>query len=298
MKISTLFIALTLCALNSYAQSFKWDIGAQAGIANYFGDLASETGTNSLKLYQENTRYSGGLFARVRASYRLGVNFQLNYVYITGADSLNQESDRTSRNLNFRNQIIEGSTRLEYYPIIFNDVGGHKRYSCDFHLYLFAGLGLAYSNPQAEYNGGWEDLRPLQTEGVSYSAIQPVIPIGLGGFFTFKGRNQRFRRHRIGIEINWRKTFTDYLDDVSSTYINNQDILNDRGETAAALADRRPGSNGNAGGIRGNPDDNDGYGTISVSYSFVLASGKRSFFRPRYNYTYGKSPGTSRKTKF
>jgi len=133
---SSLTALFVLCASFVSAQSYRWDIGGQVGLANYYGDLASDPGTNSLKFYQENTRYSMGFFARVRAAYRFGVNFQLNYILISGADSLNKDSDRTNRNLSFRNNMLEGAARLEYYPLIINDLGGKKRFTADLHVML------------------------------------------------------------------------------------------------------------------------------------------------------------------
>jgi hypothetical protein len=287
-----------LLACFASGQAFKWDLGGQAGISNYFGDLAETTGTNSLKIYQQNTRFTVGGMARVRMAYRYGFNFQLNYLSITGADSLNPNSDRTSRNLSFRNNMIEAAARFEYYPLIFNDLGGKMRYAADLHLVVFAGLGFTYSSPQAEYNGSWENLRPLQTEGVSYSAVQPVMPLGFGTFVTFKGRSGKIRRHRIGIDVSYRLAFTDYLDDVSTTYVDNAQLRTSQGDMAADLADRRANTSGSAGGIRGNPEDNDGYGTITISYSYVIATGRGNFYRPKYNYIYGNSPAAKRRVKF
>jgi hypothetical protein len=292
---SSLTAFLLLSSLLVSAQSFRWDIGVNGGIANYFGDLASEPGTNSLKVYQKNTRYSFGGFARLRAAHKIGVSFHLNYILIAGADSLNKDSDRTSRNLSFRNNMFEGSARLEFYPVVTNDLGGKKRYTADLHLMLFGGLGLTYSNPQASLNGSWENLRPIQTEGVRYSALQPVIPLGFGAFSTFRAGRSRFKRHRLGVEVNWRLTFTDYLDDVSTSYVDNDAIREEHGDVAAKLADRRTGGDaGTTGGIRGNPNKNDNYATIMFSYSYLVGFQGSNFRKSRYNY----GGGRKRRTKF
>jgi hypothetical protein len=81
-----------------------------------------------------------------------------------------------------------------------------------FNVYGYGGVGLLYFNPKAELNGTWHALQPLQTEGVEYSRITPVIPFGLGVRFKF-GPNMN-----IAIEGGYRKIFTDYLDDVSTVY--------------------------------------------------------------------------------
>lgn len=295
-------IFLFLMPFFGFGQKFVWDVGGQAGVANYFGDLASQTGTNSFNVIRPNTRYNIGGFVRKRLNYRFGLRFEANYLMVTGADSLNSESPRASRNLHFRNNIIEASGRLEYYPLIINDVGGKMRYKVDFHLMGFVGIGVAYHNPQAQQNGSWVDLRPLKTENVSYSPVEPVIPIGLGGFFTFKTKYQRFRRHRIGIEVNYRKMFTDYLDDVSSVYPDPANLPSDQARELSFRGDEVPGVGETAypsqGRIRGNPDRMDAYGTIMISYSYVLRTNTNGRFRPKYNYQYGKSPASIRKMRF
>ncbi len=304
MKILAILCFLLFGGNLLVAQSFAWDIGGHAGIANYFGDLAEEPGFNSTKIYQRNTRYNAGFFMRYRPAYRYAFNFQLNYINVTGADSLNPNSGRTSRNLHFRNNIFELSARAEYYAIIVNDVGGKKRYKADFHFYVFGGVGALYHNPQAQLNGKWHNLRPLQTEATSYSPVTAAIPVGLGFFFTLKTRTSRIRRHRIGMELNYRKLFTDYLDDVSTTYRDistiNDDLTRDIYARAWELnqdgngaANRNyPGSNR----IRGNPNRNDAYATITFSYSYVITTGRGKFYRPKYNYMTGSSK--KRRSKF
>jgi len=303
MKKTLLFLMLLCLPFMALPQVYIWDVGGQLGMSNYFGDLANNTGSNSLDIFRPNTRFTAGAFARVRAHYRYAFNFQLNYILISGADSLAENTSRTRRNLHFRNNIIELTSRMEYYPLIFNDVGGHKRFRTDFHFYTFAGLGLLYNNPQAEYNGGWVSLRPLETEGSRYSAIQPVIPIGFGGFFTFKSCGSRIRRHRIGVEVNYRLVFTDYLDDVSNTYPDvsavaegdARDLYYRTWELSDSQSDPETRRYPQAGRIRGNSERNDSYTTILISYSYVLATNHRSFYRPKYNYIYGNSSKNRRK---
>ncbi len=80
-------------------------------------------------------------------------------------------------------------------------------------IYAFTGIGLLYFNPTAKLNGKTYSLEPLHTEGVSYSRVVPVIPMGLGLRLKM-GPNTN-----IVFEGGYRKTFTDYLDDVSNKYV-------------------------------------------------------------------------------
>jgi hypothetical protein len=84
---------------------------------------------------------------------------------------------------------------------------------------LFTGAGICYFNPEAQYNGSWVKLDPLNTEGQGLSGgavetmpISMTIPFGIG---LRMGISQMFR---IGIEASYVKTFSDYIDDVSTTY--------------------------------------------------------------------------------
>src|SRR5690554_7980529 len=84
-------------------------------------------------------------------------------------------------------------------------------------LYVFSGISGFYYNPQTQINGKWTNLRPLRTEGQGlpggadeYGMFSLAIPFGVG--FKF-GIGQFWR---LGMEISYNKTFTDYIDDVRS----------------------------------------------------------------------------------
>ena len=94
--------------------------------------------------------------------------------------------------------------------------------------YVFTGIRVLFTNPQTEYNGNWYDLQPLQTEGESYSNTVLNIPLG-GGF-----RWEVSPNFNIGLEVSYHYAFSDYLDDVSENYRDNQELNG----IAAALADR------------------------------------------------------------
>ena len=149
-------------------------------------------------------------------------------------------------------------------------------------MYAFAGIAAYYHNPKTYYNGAWTALQPLQTEGVSYKKIGAAIPIGLGLYFTID------KKHRIGFEIDWRTTFTDYLDDVSTVYVDPAKLSS---AEAIALANRRDelGNDPDVpnrdqytpGSKRGDPSHNDSYMTAGIQYSYIIR-GRSSFYRSKY----------------
>jgi len=267
-----------------------WDYGFRLGVSNYLGDIGGNALTrrdfvSDMKLAE--TKFSGGLFIRRRLGESFGIKASLNYGRIAGADSLSTNYGRRGRNLSFRNNIYEFAVTTEYYFYQMNDLGHSYRYRNDFKAYVFAGLAVFHHNPQAYYNGSWVDLQPLKTEGEStpYSLWQPSIPLGVGFYFTLN------RKFRIGWELGWRKTFTDYLDDISGTYPttpltnplaaalsnrSNSYITND----PSYLAQYGPGQK------RGDPSNKDAYIFTTIDFSYVIR-GQSNFYHSHYSNLFG-----------
>jgi hypothetical protein len=132
-------------------------------------------------------------------------------------------------------------------------------------LYFFGGVGAFNFNPKAQLNNAWVELQPLGTEGQGleggpepYSLTQICIPMGLG---LRKALNKQWS---VGLELQYTKTFTDYIDDVSTNYFDNDAIADRSGAQGAFLADpsvydARFPEFGSAGQQRGDPDDLDAY---------------------------------------
>jgi hypothetical protein len=151
---------------------------------------------------------------------------------------------------------------------------------------------MTYFEPMAQRdNGEWVKLRPVQTEGQKYGSFTPAFPIGVGAHFTFN------RKWRIGAELGYRFTLTDYLDDVSDKYLEDNEYDSDLQAEMGnrqnyEYYDSRPdlfpeGYGRTGGGIRGNPEVNDAYffGTVNVGF---LIKGKSNFYRARYQFTRGR----------
>jgi hypothetical protein len=156
----------------------------------------------------------------------------------------------------------------------------YQRSMLNFHGFI--GIGLLRFNPKAKYNGEWVALAPLETEGVKYARIQPVIPIGLGARIKV---NPFFN---VLIEGGYRITFTDYLDDVSSTRYPDPTTL--KSDLSRALSDRRPEIGTQPSdylkGKRGNPSNNDGYfiGNVTVQYYLpteIFRNSQRKMYRSK-----------------
>ncbi|MTI24103.1 DUF6089 family protein, partial [Fulvivirga kasyanovii] len=191
------------------------------GTSSYFGDLKDPGDYIDAK---PNINLGAQYFFNPRLSTRI----ELNWFQLNGDDSDAEAEGRVVRNLSFSSNNYEVSIVgiLNAFP------NGRRFYQRpQFNLYGFLGVGGLYFNPKAELNGKKYALQPLATEGVEYSRFTFVVPFGagvkykVGPFFN------------IALEGGYRLTFTDYLDDVSTNYVDNSSFTN---PTAAALADRRP----------------------------------------------------------
>jgi hypothetical protein len=280
-----LLFSLIFSPLLTFAQ-YRLEFGVAAGAANYLGEMGGKEKTRRNFIYDiklGQTRTATGAFVRYKLSPALSLRGQFTWGRVAGADSLSKNRGRVGRNLSFRNDLYEITGLIDYFFYTSNDVArvGGKR--LDFRSYVFAGAGAFIHNPKAKYNGEWVDLRPLQTEGVAYDKVEVTIPAGLGIQYTLG------RKLKLGMEVGWRTTFTDYIDDVSTYYVVKTDPLE------SALANRSNETNSeNAadpvnyipGTKRGDPTHNDSYLFTTLNFSYALR-GKNSFYKSKYNYITG-----------
>lgn len=308
-------VALLLLTMAPAKAQYAWDVGLHLGGANYLGEMGGKEQTRrdfvwDMKLGQ--TRWAVGPFVRRKINRNISINAGFMYLRIQGADALSTNAPRVGRNLNFRNDMFEFYLRPEFTIFQDNDVGGRGRYRTDFRLFAYVGGALYLSEPRAQLNrqGEFYRLRPLTTEGVEYSALGFAIPAGIGFHFT------KQRRHRFGFDLGWRTTFSDYLDDASTIYVDPNRLPGGPGGLAHQLqdqsgyvlpdpnlpsefnygyyADRSDGKDNK----RGDPTHNDSYLTCTLTYSYVL-KGQSNFYRQRYSWIRGKKRvGRKSRAKF
>jgi len=257
------------------------------GASNFLGDLggANQIGTNGMRdLDWPATRPGTSFGYRYRTGKTHCVKGMMHFAYLSGDDKKTEEIYRNNRNLNFRTPIIELNGQFEY--MLTRQREGHRYKlrgvqgwrNINIESYVFVGVGLMWFNPQGRYtNGDWVALKPLCTEGQGlaetrkpYHRVQPVIPIGFGFKYAIS------REWSIGLEYGIRKTFTDYIDDCSSTYFDNDEIRNERGDIAAYFAD--PSLGEVAGQTapnmqRGDPTDHDTYMFAEITFYYKVPRG-------------------------
>lgn len=274
-------------------------LGINLNAMNYFGEMAPDANITSLRLL--STRLNIGATYAYKFTPRISARGSLSWGRLYGDDkksaSENEEANvpRFQRNLNFRNDILE-LNGVAVYEIFDNRVPYRRR--PDFMPYVFLGLGVFHHNPKGYFDGdslkaGYYALQPLGTEGQyvedresknypkPYRRFQLTIPVGIGAKYKLNSNWD------IGFEICWRKTFTDYLDDVSSNYADKGDLTAANGRTAALLSDRSGDSGftpvltdnygyehingfGLKGDQRGDVTDKDWYITTGISLYFII----------------------------
>mgnify|MGYP001550652212 CR=1 FL=1 len=235
------------------------EFGLMAGISGYDGELAPDAFGDRFSIIHPSV----GVFGRYNFNDFFAARLGLQYGTISGDDGLSDNS----RNLDFRSSILEVGLIGEW------NILGYQPYNLYrvFSPYLFAGVAFSSFNPVTEYNGEDVELQPLGTEGQGldgrpglYNLTTLAIPVGIGAKVALNDL------WNIGVEAGLRLTRTDYLDDVSTTYVGYDELLNARGELSAILANRSEMAR-IAGDPRGNPDNNDVYYFVGVflSYNFM-----------------------------
>jgi opacity protein-like surface antigen len=222
-----LLILFALAPMLATAQFLEG--GFFIGTSNYAGDLVEA----NLGVEMEETNLAAGVLLRYNINDWVSVRGSFTYGQISGSDANARAENRAQRNLSFRSNIYEFAVIPEF------NILGFNPYDRFYSPYVFLGLGVFNFNPEAELDGQWFDLQPLGTEGQGlpgrpsqYNLTQLAIPMGIG----FKYAITEY--WTVGVEISSRYTLTDYLDDVSTTYADREDLLQFRGEIAANLANR------------------------------------------------------------
>lgn len=260
-----LLIALLCITFNStgFSQGFKTsaEVGFFGGGSYYIGDL------NPDKHFIDSKLAYGAIF-RYNLSTRHSLRFNVTYGNIYGQDSDNPDPRHVDRNLSFKSEVLEFAVgfELNLFKYRINDM---KYPISPYFFYQFAYTRI---NPKTELDGVEYSLQPLATEGQGsslpgtennrYSLNQFTVPLGIGLKFNLRSRVA------MSIEYGIRKTFTDYIDDVSGNYLDIDEATGLNGPLSAELSDRSLSSGSKAGLNRGTSLNKDWYSFYGIMLTF------------------------------
>ena len=258
-------------AQNAVTQEGEFGFGVGAG--HYFGDLNTKARLNRAKL-------AATAFFRKNLGNYIAVRVGATFAQLGYSDQYNTHNPYMyQRNLSFNTKVWELALQGDFN--FFRFMPGEPAFS--FTPYITLGVGIFTYDPYAYLKGEKIMLRPLGTEGQGsslypdrkqYSSMAISIPFG-GGF-----KYALNEKVNIGFEILHRFTNTDYLDDVSKTYVDPAAFpLNPDGSTSnAQLLSDRSYEIGDPIGIpgrqRGNSKQKDQFVTAMIHLTFNLQSYK------------------------
>ena len=299
-RCSLLLLVSACSCISSFGQytesSSSFELGISFGPTNFLGDLGGNAGKGTKFIKDNNfpmTKFMFGAYATYQPNEWLGFRLAINRGTLEGDDAIIKgkggfEEARKYRNSNFRARMTEAMLLAEIYPTVFIE-GDPSDIFAKLRPYVAFGAGIFHYNPQGTdpLTKEWVDLKPLHTEGQGfaefpgrkeYKLTQVNIPIGIGAkYFLSESVN-------LGLEILHRTTFTDYIDDVSTTYIDPSSFYAHLPLAQAQLAARMANKSGNngattpyaAGAKRGTATNNDAYFSVNIKLGFRLGQGNGS----------------------
>ena len=300
INIKVLVITMLLVVGSSFqVNAQRWfktsslEFGLVGGASHYSGDLTQSY------LETRGLKPSVGIITRYSPGERVTFRLSAQYGKMEGRDDWYEDQDDAGRrNLNFRSNLWDFTGALEV-----NLRRMEARQKSGIYPYLFTGASVFRFNPETQFfyepggamdtylgldpegnriyaqladrDGEFVALQPLGTEGQEttefndrkrYALTQVAIPVGGGLKFKLN------HKWTLGMEYGARFTFTDYLDDVSGTYVDPVRVNSQYGPMSSALSVRSPQFDASTleGTPRGNPDKNDVYGLFGISLTYRL----------------------------
>ena len=269
-----------------YDNPMIFEFGGSLNAMNCLTDIGGKKGIGARFVKDLNigkTHLSGGIFVSVMYKYALALRLEGTFGEVSANDNVlagvtDIAKERYNRNVNFRSNIAEIALMAELHPLyMFIDWPSKDVEPPRFSPYVVGGVGYFSFNPQAELNGRLVDLQPLSTEGQGFAEYpdRPVyklkqinFPVGGGVKYDLSPLLN------VRAEFLYRFLKTDYLDDVSTRYVDPSLYSNyftgSRLTNALLLSDRQIEYRTAPGGKRGSPLQKDAYFTASLKLSLIL----------------------------
>lgn len=266
------------------------ETGASFGIMNCMTDLGGGKGPGkkfTKDINWKNSKIAFGIYVVGLYQNRAGLRLEANFGDVTAYDSILKDvaastAGRYERNLSFRSKVNEFQLLAEIHPLLFINLDEAPRLS----PYALVGAGIYSFDPKAKLKGIWYSLQSLRTEGQGFREYPDREPYKLTQLNISAGLGLRYELNSFlnaRLEVNYRFLNTDYLDDVSTDYINpnlfNVYLPINQAAVAQQLYNRKyelnPSDLPGIGDQRGNPKDKDAYFTIQLKAGIVLGRVRR-----------------------
>ena len=274
-----------------YDSPLLFEIGGSVGPMNCLTDIGGKKGIGKKFIKDLNmgkTALSGGVYLSALYKYAVGFRLEGTFGKVSANDNVLKDVDvkdiaraRYNRNTSFRSNITEISLITELHPLfILIDYTARDQDPPRTSPYLLGGVGYFSFNPQTQLGNRWVDLQPLHTEGQGfveypdrqvYKLKQMDFPIGAG------------IKYELSSVLNLRGEFvyrvlnTDYLDDVSTTYIDPTAFANPANGLSTSnqilafkLSDRQLNKVTGAGGKRGSPAQKDAFFSFNLKLGLAI----------------------------
>ncbi len=278
---------------NFYDNPVLFELGGSIAAMNCLTDVGGNKGIGKKFVKDLNfgkTHVAGSIYLSAMYKYMYVVRLEATFGKVSADDKVlekvKETTPRYDRNLNFSSKITDIMLGVEVHPLFIINSKKDDWTPPSFSPYLFGGVGYFSFNPQTKLNGRTVDLQPLSTEGQGFSEYpdrkpyklnQINLPFGVGVKYEL-GPYLNFRA-----EFIYRKINTDYLDDVSTRYIDptvyynyftgakltNALLLNDRQYEINPTHTSQPNA------IRGYPTSDDSYFTFNIKVGYIFGREKR-----------------------
>lgn len=274
-----------------YETPVLFEVGASIGAMNCLTDIGGNKGIGAKFTKDLNigrTEFTGGAYLSIMYKYTVGLRLEFNYGQVSAYDSVLSDVPKTdiararyNRNLSFRSTISEVAAVAEFHPLFaFIDWNAREGEPPRWSPYVLGGISYFSFNPQAKINGRWVDLQPLSTEGQGFAEYPDRKPYKLNALGIPIGAGVKYElspTFNLRLEFMYRASNTDYLDDVSTTYIDKSLYSNyfngNKLVNAVLLSDRQRGEyipQTLPGKKRGNIKDKDNFFSANLKIGLMF----------------------------
>jgi len=237
------------------------ELGITLGASYYLGEINPVT-------HFRDSQLGFGAFYRYSTNFRYAFRFGFNYGNLYGSDAASKNADQRLRNANFRTRLYEVNAIAEFHFVEYR-LTSNRYYAS---LYIFGGLAGFHFKPEGNIGAGWQSLQPLRTEGQArrYPLYQVSMPFGIGFKYNIGPL--------VGLAFEWgpRKTFTDYIDDISGLYPD--PAINPPAGNGMLYSYRNMERVDLTGTMRGNPRTKDWYFFYGLTLNIKLPDPKETCY--------------------